>query len=455
MMHRRRFLKTSAAATVAGTLAPRLVSGSAFAIDNDGNVPCRAITGLPGHHWFGYYDKLQFSPNGRYVLGMETMFEGRPPTSEDVIGIGMVDTEMNDRWIEFGTSRAWGWQQGCMLQWIPGEAPEVIWNDAEDDKDGRRFVSHILNVETGARRTLPMPVYALTPDGRYAVTTDFARIDRMRPGYGYVGGGGGFLDEQAPEEGGIYRVDLQTGDTELIVPYSAVAQVPHLETDVSDKWHYFNHLLVNTDGSRFLFLNRYRDFTLTDEMRADPEANAKYVSGKYTTRMFTAGLDGSDLYEIDTGDTSHIIWRDPEHILAWTRGQDRKRPDAWGDHQGLESGFWLLKDRTSEVELVGADVMTQNGHQTYVPNTNNEWILNDTYPSREDRKQTLYLYHIPTGREVILGRFYEPPAYSGEWRTDLHPRASRDGTKVCIDSTHEDGKGRQMYLLNISEIVQS
>ena len=453
-MHRRRFLQTSAAAALAGTLAPRFAAGSAFVIDESCNVPCRAITGRPGHHWFGYYDKLQFSPEGRYVLGMETMFEGRPPTPEDVIGVGMVDTELSDRWIEFGTSRAWGWQQGCMLQWIPGTDSEVIWNDAEDTGGGRRFVSRVLNVETGARRTLPMPVYALSPDGRYAVTTDFARIDRMRPGYGYVGGRGGFLDQKAPDEGGIYRVDLQSGETELIVPYSEVAQVPHLGTDVSEKWHYFNHLLVSPDGSRFLFLNRYRDFALTDEMRADPEANEKYVSGQYTTRMFTAGMDGSGLYEIDPGDTSHIIWRDGEHILAWTRGQDRKRPDEWGEHEGLEPGFWLLKDQTEEAELVGADVMTQNGHQTYVPNTNNEWILNDTYPSREDRKQTLYLYHVPTGREVILGRFYEPPAYTGEWRTDLHPRASRDGTKVCIDSTHEEGKGRQMYLLDISEIVQ-
>jgi len=31
----------------------------------------RAITRGPKYHWFGYYDKLQFDPTGRCVLGME------------------------------------------------------------------------------------------------------------------------------------------------------------------------------------------------------------------------------------------------------------------------------------------------------------------------------------------------------------------------------------------------
>ena len=30
----------------------------------------RALTAGPQFHWFGYYDKLQFGPSDRYVLGM-------------------------------------------------------------------------------------------------------------------------------------------------------------------------------------------------------------------------------------------------------------------------------------------------------------------------------------------------------------------------------------------------
>ena len=45
------------------------------------HVPTRVITQGPKHHWFGYYDKLEFDPTGRYVLAAEVDFEGRSPLS--------------------------------------------------------------------------------------------------------------------------------------------------------------------------------------------------------------------------------------------------------------------------------------------------------------------------------------------------------------------------------------
>jgi len=172
--------------------------------------------------------------------------------------------------------------------------------------------------------------------------------------------------------------------------------------------------------------------------------------------MLTAKPDGSDIHIVDSyGQTSHFIWRDPSHILAW----------AW--HPSHKNAFYLYEDGTDKarpdlavrpersrrgsrrVEVVGKDIMTKNGHCTYLPG--NKWILNDTYPDKE-RKQTVYLYHIETGRKVPLGHFYLPPEYTGEWRCDTHPRFSPDGRSVVIDSPHA-GSGRQMHLIDISTIV--
>ena len=97
--------------------------------------------------------------------------------------------------------------------------------------------------------------------------------------------------------------------------------------------------------------------------------------------------------------------------------------------------------------------MTRNGHNTYVPNTNYEWILNDTYPVGKERLQELYLFHIPTKRKVSLGKFHEPARFTGEWRCDLHPRCDQQGDRVFFDSTHEGDK-RQMYMVDISRIVR-
>jgi Tol biopolymer transport system component len=124
----------------------------------------------------------------------------------------------------------------------------------------------------------------------------------------------------------------------------------------------------------------------------------------------------------------------------------------WTQPVGDVPGFYLFKDQTSEVAPIGKGIMTVNGHNTYVAKTNNDWILNDTYPQGLGRLQELYLYHVPTGRKVTLGRFHEPIEYTGEWRCDLHPRFSPDGKFVIFDSTHEED-GRQMYMIDISKIV--
>ena len=66
----------------------------------------RAITRGPKFHWRGYYDKLLYSPDDRFVLANEVDFEGRSPTPADALRVGMVDTQDGDRWIDLGGSGA-------------------------------------------------------------------------------------------------------------------------------------------------------------------------------------------------------------------------------------------------------------------------------------------------------------------------------------------------------------
>ena len=120
---RRDLLKATVPVALAAAGLPRWARG---ADKPEVFPPTRTITRGPKHHWFSYYDKLEFDPTGRYVLGMEVDFEHRSPGPDDVIKVGMVDLETNDRWIELGETRAWCWQQGCMLQWRPGSETEIL-----------------------------------------------------------------------------------------------------------------------------------------------------------------------------------------------------------------------------------------------------------------------------------------------------------------------------------------
>jgi hypothetical protein len=411
---RRKFLHYSTGVTL--SLSGFSALGAPAASHKPASV--RAITRGPKFHWFSYYDKLQFDPSCRYALGIEVDFEHRSPKPDDAISIGMVDLKDSDRWIELAKSRAWCWQQGCMLQWRPGSKNEIIFNDRQEN----RFVSHILDVHTGKKRTLPHPFYTVSTDGRTAVAPDFRRIQDMRPGYGYAGLPDPYTEYPAPKNSGIFHLDLETGRQKLIIPIAEVTKIPNPHADLTGAKHYFNHLLFNPDGSRFIFLHRWR------------------IKGKggFGTRMLTAKPDGSDIRVVDDyGRTSHFIWRDTRNILAW----------AWHPSQG--NAFYLYEDGTSNVEVVGKSVMNQNGHCSYLPG--NKWILNDTYSDKQ-RKQHVYLYNVKTGKKVPLCGFYLPPQYKGEWRCDTHPRFSPDGRNVVIDSPH-GGNGRQMYLIDISAIV--
>ncbi len=413
---RRAFLASGLAAGASAVASGRAFGGASKTA-RASLPPVRTITSGPKHHWFGYYDKLEFDPSGRYVLGMEVGFEHRTPRPDDAISVGMVDLADNDRWIELGHSTAWCWQQGCVLQWIPGSKSHILWNDREPSG----YVCRILNVATRKTRTIPQAVYAISPDGRTGIAPDFRRLADVRPGYGYVGIPDPHADKSAPKESGIVKVNLETGAHELLFSVADVVAFGQPLPSMRGGKHWFNHLLFNPDGTRFVFLHRWTT-------RRGRE-----------TRMITANADGSHLRILDdNGLTSHFIWRDADHILAWSNQPSHGKR------------FYLFRDADDpQPTVVGENAMLQDGHCTYLPNK--EWILNDTYPDGE-RLQNPYLYHVRTGRVVPLGHFRSPVEYTGEWRCDTHPRYSPDGRSVVIDSPHGNA-GRQLYLIDIGELT--
>ena len=411
---RREFLCTSALAlgTAAGAQEPKA--------DNPVKVPARAVTKGPLHHWFGYYDKSPWDKTGRYLLAMRSEFCDRQPTAEDAISLGMVDLKNNDEWIGFDTTRTWCWQQGCMLQWLGSETDrEVIFN-VHNRGEPVAVVKDVLAQK--ALRLLPRPIYCVSTDGRQALSLDFARLHRLRPGYGYAYGKEQFADDPAPEQLGVWWMDTKTGKNELVITLKQLAAFKP-DDRFKGAHHWVNHLLFNPGGSRFVFLHRWK----------------KPDDRSWQTRMLTAKPDGTDLrITFDDGMVSHFDWRDDATILAWARTKK-------GGNK-----FYTADVLSGETKVVGADVLTQDGHCSYSPDR--KWILNDTYPDKE-RKQWLMLFKVATGRRYDLNQIHSPKQFTGPVRCDLHPRWNRDGTQVCIDGCHDPQ--RQVYVLDVSEVVKS
>lgn len=374
------------------------------------------VTKGPKHHFFGYYDKLLWDEDDRYILANEVDFMDRPPSGHDKVTIGIIDTQNNFSFEPISESSAWCWQQGNMLQWVPNARNLIIHND----RIGDRFVSKMIDVKTRHTRVLPRPIYTLSNDGQKALSLNFSRLAVTRPGYGYNGLLDWRHDELHPADDGIYIMDLETGDHRLIVSLDELAHIDPEESMRGVK-HWFNHLLFNPTGKRFIFLHRWH----AEDGRS------------FITRLCTANADGSDLFVSSLKRASHFIWYDDSHILVWGVGPEGP-------------GYYIIEDRTDKMEIMGKDVLTRDGHCTVSPDQ--EWILTDEYPDR-DNYRTLILYKPSDNLRVDIGYFYSPPELAGEIRCDLHPKWSRSGMYVCIDSAHEGT--RQMYILDVTPVIEN
>lgn len=408
------------------------------------SFPCtiQSVTKGPKHHYFGYYNVTPWDSTGRYMLALEADFCERPHDRDDVGRIGLIDTEEGNSWRHLAETRAWNWQQGCMLQWLPSQADRcIVYNDLVNDQP----VSRVLDVFTGETRCLPRPIFCLSHNGKEALSLNFARLHRTRPGYGYVGAADLTVGESRPRNDGIYRMDMESGESSLIVSIRQLAEI-HPVWSMRRSVHWATAMEFNPDDTRFVFYHRwkiprgvlgqawervYRKFLRVMQLQ-------RLIKPTRFTRMLTACPDGSDIRILaDDGMTSHYYWKNPEELFAWAcvRGQ--------GNH------YYVFNDRTRQAELFAGDVLTRDGHPSYSPDR--KWILTDTYPSLETHNRTLILYRLADGKKIDLGEFFSPPGYLKEIRCDLHPRWNRDGTKVCFDSWHEGS--RQLYVADVSRLV--
>jgi hypothetical protein len=418
-------------------------------------LPARPVTYGPKHHFFGFNDLSPWDISGKLMLALETDFIDRMPTPDDRAIIGIIDLAHNCRFYPVAETFAWNFQQGCRLQWIPGESNKIIFNDRHKDK----FVSVILDIRDGKREILPLPVYTISPDGSFALTVNFSRLHRLG-GYGYPGISDPFQHHPAPEEDGIYRLDIATGKYELIISIADVASLGNTRALAKDEHQYLTHILFNRDGTRICFLHRW---SLKD--------------GGIYTRLIAANPDGSELYCVAEGKLSHFDWYNSEQIVIWgrqralisslrrrglfNRGVLRKllslarKSKGLLRHRVLGDRYLLFTDKSGEVESIGVGILTEDGHCSFSPDS--KWMLTDTYADEEGYR-TLILYNWESKQRIDIGKFYSLPSdsYPKDWvisgmRCDLHPRWNRDGTQVCIDSVHEGT--RQIYVVDVKEIV--
>jgi len=372
----------------------------------------RAITSAPKHHFFGYYDMRCWDPTGRRHLVLEVDFADRPPTGDDVATVGVVDLESADAFAPVSATRAWNFQQGAMLNWLGGTEATFVFNDRREG----RFVCVAHEMASGDEEVVGPAVGAVSDDGRWGATLNFARIAVTRPGYGYAGLDDPRTDAAVPADDGVGLLDIARGSHRLILSFADLAgkQEPELDYGRTKVW--FNHVVFNPSATRLALLCR---FVRTGEPT-------------WTTQMWTIGLDGADPVRcLDGPLISHFDWKDDETLIAWA-GVD-----------GVDAMFEVDHARRTSPKPVFTDAIRRDGHISYSPDR--RWVVCDTYPDERGNRE-LFAVECATERKVSLGTYYSPRRPNlHEIRCDFHPSWRPDGRAIAFDGMHEGS--RQRYCL--------
>ena len=386
-------------------------------IKSEGNI-VRVSPNDSKEYFFGYYDKSPWDISDRYILCMRannTWSEVSPKEKADILLIDTTKRETDpERVKKIAETRAWNVQQSCMLQWLgPDYSNRILYNDFRDGK----YVSVILTLATKEEKVIPFPVYSVAADGSFALSLDFSRLYRLRPGYGYYNVPEATANEKLPDKPCIWRVDLNSGEVKAILKYTDFAKFePRPEMEGAE--HKVNHIMLSPSGKRFMVL--YRWF----------QGQRKY------TRLVTCNVDGTDMYNLSDDDmVSHCFWKNDDFILAF------------GNKKKTGTGYYLMKDKTQKYIHCWPQ-FSNDGHPSYSPN--GKLIVTDSYPDRariasinlmdgDERKK----------KNTTIARVFAPFKYDNDTRCDLHPRWNHRGDTICFDSTFEGHRG--LYTVNIGK----
>lgn len=326
------------------------------------------------------------------------------PTTEDLLTVGYWDSDLK-KYTSVCKTKVWNYHKGCRLQWLGEKNYSFIFNNIVNGKLG----ATIYKFDGNKTMSINYPIDTVSPNGKYATSFSYERLNRYMPGYGYCFSDQPFFEENSSSHTGLFLIDIDKNLCRLIVSLETLAKIDPDET-MKGAHHYVTHTEFSPNGNRIAFLHRW-----TYE---DPE--------KRYTRLVTCKLDGSDIYISPTsGMVSHFDWDNKHGILAYCQVD------------GVDGYFIFENHKMRKYKHVIVD-LNSDGHQFYVPQT--DYFITDTYPDKR-RHAKLYLCNINSGKYRLIAdlkspkKFQSPTTYK-HWACDLHPRVSPSGKFASFDSVH-------------------
>ncbi len=379
------------------------------------------ITRGPKNHLFGYIGHVGTIPwnaSGRYIVALRTDFVDRMPGPDDVAEVILLDTENDYEIRVVDESRGWNVQQGTMLYWNPGNPENQFFFNDRDPETGKVFCV-LYDIKEGHRvreyrfEDTPVGNGGVSFDGKYFAGINYARMARLRLVTGYPGAWDWTEGVSAPEDDGVFLVEVETGEKELLVSFHDLAEaLRRARPDIDSMPLFINHTLWSRTGKRLFFF-----------------ARANFGQPGRVNASFTVARDGTDLRQQETHIGGHPEW------------------DAGAQMIGSIANRQAVFDVESQqlVEVIGDREMFPDPEGDIALSPNLEWLANGY---KEDGKVYYVVHNRRTGETLRSGGYDLYGRVSGEVRCDPAPRWNRDGDTLLIPSMMEDGT-RQMFILRM------
>lgn len=380
------------------------------------------ITSGTKHHFFGYIGQCQTIPwnaTGRYVLGLEIDTIDRMPKPEEAATVILVDTQENNRILRVDRTHAWNPQQGTMFYWSPLAAGTQFFFNDLDVRTGKVFTV-LYNLEK--KKRLREYRYDDTPIGNSGVAAsgtaflglNYGRLARLRLVTGYPGALDWSRDEPAPDNDGIFAVDVRSGKKRLLVSYRQLAE--RLEqrmgkTGTTDL--FVNHTLWNRRGDRVYFF-----------VRAG-------WSGHRGTRINTPcsiHADGTGLALHDMHIGGHPEWAEGS-LLIGRRGKKQILYDV---------------DKKKVVGQLGTPEVFPNPEGDISLSPSGEWFVN----GYKRGKKNYYAVYRRSDGAFARSEGLDRGSYGGDIRIDPAPRWNRTNDAILVPGIARN-RTRQMFVIRV------
>lgn len=362
------------------------------------------------HYFFGYYDLQPYDKTGNLHLAHRVAFADRLPEKDDICEVGVIELATR-RFIKVGETTAWNFQQGAFLNWSGDNA--IVYNAFVNDK----LCCIVKTLDGNTLKVIPRPIASLSEDKKWGLSINFARVYAFRPGYGYVGAKDEYASENAPEHDGVYLVDMETGESKLLISYAKLKtlfpQAPYTDCKLV-----INHVTFDPSATKFIML-----------LRNFPENGVNK-----RTQVLVIDVDGNAKKMTDYQINSHYAWKNDREFMIWSVLEEGK-------------GIYFFNAETGSRTRLHNEILDKDDiHCLYSPDKNR--FIGDSYPY-VDGYRHIYQYDFASGSVEDLVKVKHDEPKIGDIRCDLHARFHQNAKTVSFDAYC--GKYRTIYQLTLEE----